>query len=316
MQIVKNLKDFFELNRQQDSEVKTCKSAIAIGKFDGIHIGHQALLRCIINKKNENMQAVVFTFSPSPEEFFKGQLLPAIDTVTEKRDNFERMGVDILIEYPLTKESAAISPQSFMEDILYKGLNAGYVVSGKDLSFGNKGAGNSDMLQAYAKEKDFSYEMIDKVCVDGCEVSSTVVRESITKGDMELVSRMLGRRYRIGGEVVHGKALGRTIQMPTINIVPAKEKLLPPAGVYATVTIIDGEEYPGVTNIGVKPTVTDAKVVGVETHLLDFDRDVYGKHVITELIQFIRPEKKFANVEDMLTGIQADCTFARTLFER
>jgi len=315
LQIVRDLNSFFELNKES-TEAACVKSAVAIGKFDGIHIGHRALLQCIINKKKENMRAVVFTFSPSPEEFFRGQLLPAIDTTQEKRDNFEKMGVDILIEYPLTKESAAISPQSFMEDILFNGLNAGYVVSGRDLSFGNKGAGNADMLQAFAAEKDFVYEMIDKVCIDGNEVSSTSVREAVVKGDMEKVCRMLGRRYCVGGEVVHGKALGRTIQMPTINIIPAKEKLLPPSGVYATVTLIDGREYPGVTNIGVKPTVTDEKVVGVETHLFDFDENVYGKYVVTELVSYIRPEKRFASVEDMLTQIKADCVYAKDVLQQ
>lgn len=315
MQIVRDLNSFFELNKES-TEAACVKSAVAIGKFDGIHIGHRALLQCIINKKKENMRAVVFTFSPSPEEFFRGQLLPAIDTAQEKRDNFAKMGVDILIEYPLTKESAAISPQSFMEDILFNGLNAGYVVSGRDLSFGNKGAGNADMLQAFAAEKDFVYEMIDKVCIDGNEVSSTSVREAVVKGDMEKVCRMLGRRYCVGGEVVHGKALGRTIQMPTINIIPAKEKLLPPSGVYATVTLIDGREYPGVTNIGVKPTVTDERVVGVETHLFDFDENVYGKYVVTELVSYIRPEKRFASVEDMLTQIKADCVYAKDLLQQ
>lgn len=315
MQIVRDLNSFFELNKES-TEAACVKSAVAIGKFDGIHIGHRALLQCIINKKKENMRAVVFTFSPSPEEFFRGQLLPAIDTAQEKRDNFAKMGVDILIEYPLTKESAAISPQSFMEDILFNGLNAGYVVSGRDLSFGNKGAGNADMLQAFAAEKDFVYEMIDKVCIDGNEVSSTSVREAVVKGDMEKVCRMLGRRYCVGGEVVHGKALGRTIQMPTINIIPAKEKLLPPSGVYATVTLIDGREYPGVTNIGVKPTVTDEKVVGVETHLFDFDENVYGKYVVTELVSYIRSEKRFASVEDMLTQIKADCVYAKDVLQQ
>lgn len=315
MQIVRDLNSFFELNKES-TEAACVKSAVAIGKFDGIHIGHRALLQCIINKKKENMRAVVFTFSPSPEEFFRGQLLPAIDTAQEKRDNFAKMGVDILIEYPLTKESAAISPQSFMEDILFNGLNAGYVVSGRDLSFGNKGAGNADMLQAFAAEKDFVYEMIDKVCIDGNEVSSTSVREAVVKGDMEKVCRMLGRRYCVGGEVVHGKALGRTIQMPTINIIPAKEKLLPPSGVYATVTLIDGREYPGVTNIGVKPTVTDEKVVGVETHLFDFNENVYGKYVVTELVSYIRAEKRFASVEDMLTQIKADCVYAKDTLQQ
>ncbi len=314
MQIIRDLNSIFNLNNQDVQNVKPAKSAIAIGKFDGIHIGHQALLQCIIDKKKENMLAVVFTFSPSPEEFFKGQLLPAIDTPDEKRQNFEKMGVDILIEYPLTKESAAISPQAFMEDILYRGLNAGYVVSGTDLSFGNKGLGNSAMLQEFSLQKEFCYEMIDKVCVDGKEVSSTAVRDAIVKGDMRLTCRMLGREYCIGGEVVHGKALGRTIQMPTINIVPAKQKLLPPSGVYATITSIDGKEYYGVTNIGCKPTVSNEMKIGVETHLFDFEKDVYGKKVVTKLIQFIRPEKKFDNIDDMLTGIQQDCILAKSCF--
>jgi len=313
LQIIKDINLFLDWNKKQNNS-QLPKSAVAIGKFDGIHVGHQALLQCIINKKNENMQAVVFTFSPSPEEFFKGQLIPVIDTIDEKRDNFEKMGVDVLIEYPLTRESASISPQAFMEEVLYKALNAGYVVSGRDLSFGDKGAGNADMLQAFAMEKGFCYEMIDKVCVDGNEVSSTNVREAILKGDMALVSRMLGRRYRIGGEIVHGRALGRTIQIPTINVVPAKEKLLPPSGVYATVSVIDGKEYPGVTNIGIKPTVTDEKKVGVETHLFDFDEDVYGKYAITQLICFIRPEMRFANLDDMLTRIKEDCAIAKTCF--
>ena len=314
MQIIRDLNSIFNLNNQDVQNVKPAKSAIAIGKFDGIHIGHQALLQCIIDKKKENMLAVVFTFSPSPEEFFKGQLLPAIDTPDEKRQNFEKMGVDILIEYPLTKESAAISPQAFMEDILYRGLNAGYVVSGTDLSFGNKGLGNSAMLQEFSLQKEFCYEMFDKVCVDGKEVSSTAVRDAIVKGDMRLTCRMLGREYCIGGEVVHGKALGRTIQMPTINIVPAKQKLLPPSGVYATITSIDGKEYYGVTNIGCKPTVSNEMKIGVETHLFDFEKDVYGKKVVTKLIQFIRPEKKFDNIDDMLTGIQQDCILAKSCF--
>lgn len=314
MQIIRDLNSIFNLNNQDVQNVKPAKSAIAIGKFDGIHIGHQALLQCIIDKKKDNMLAVVFTFSPSPEEFFKGQLLPAIDTPDEKRQNFEKMGVDILIEYPLTKESAAISPQAFMEDILYRGLNAGYVVSGTDLSFGNKGLGNSAMLQEFSLQKEFCYEMIDKVCVDGKEVSSTAVRDAIVKGDMRLTCRMLGREYCIGGEVVHGKALGRTIQMPTINIVPAKQKLLPPSGVYATITSIDGKEYYGVTNIGCKPTVSNEMKIGVETHLFDFEKDVYGKKVVTKLIQFIRPEKKFDNIDDMLTGIQQDCILAKSCF--
>lgn len=290
------------------------QGAVAIGKFDGIHIGHQALLECIINKKKENMLAIVFTFSPSPEEFFRGQLLPVIDTIEEKRENFSKMGVDILIEYPLTKESAAISPEDFIEKILLEKLHAGYVVSGTDLSFGNKGRGNSDMLLAYADANGFQYEMIDKVCIEDKEVSSTAVRAAIAAGQMELACEMLGREYQISGEVVHGRALGRTMQMPTINVVPSKQKLLPPSGVYATITILDGRELQGVTNIGYKPTVSNEMKIGVETHLFNFNEDVYGKNVTVKILHFIRPEIQFTDIDSLAKQIEMDCRNAAAYF--
>lgn len=290
------------------------KGAVAIGKFDGIHIGHQALLNRIINKKKDNMLAIVFTFSPSPEEFFRGQLLPVIDTVEEKRENFEHMGVDILIEYPLTKESASISPEDFMQKILVKKLHAGYVVSGKDLSFGNKGLGNSGMLTSFAKENDFQYEMINKVCVDDKEVSSTAVRNAIAEGSMETAAKMLGRDYRIGGEVVHGRALGRTMQMPTINVIPSKQKLLPPSGVYATITLLEGRELMGVTNIGYKPTVSNEMKIGVETHLFDFNEDIYGKHVVVKILHFIRSEMHFDGIDSLMKQMAVDSEQARVFF--
>ncbi len=288
--------------------------AIAIGKFDGIHIGHQALLEKILSKKQEGMLAVVFTFSPSPEEFFKGVLLPVIDTIEEKRENFHKMGVDVLIEYPLTKESASISPEDFMQKILYKQLHAGYVVSGKDLSFGDKGRGNASMLSAFAKEHNFLYEEIDKVCIGEQEVSSSVVRRAITEGKMELVQEMLGRSYRIGGEVVHGKALGRTIQVPTVNVIPQKQKLLPPNGVYATISDFDGREIFGITNIGCKPTVSDKKIIGVETHLFDFDEEIYGEYMVTSLLHFIRPEMCFESLDALVAQLKRDEVTGRAYF--
>lgn len=292
--------------------------AIAIGKFDGIHIGHQTLLEKILEKKQEGMLAVVFTFSPSPEEFFRGIELPVIDTIEEKRENFRKMGIDLLIEYPLTKESASISPEDFMQTILWDRLHAGYVVSGTDLSFGDKGRGNAQMLSAFANEHSFLYEEIDKVCVSvgqgEQEVSSTAVREAVVKGDMELVIKMLGRAYRIGGEVVHGRALGRTIQVPTVNIIPQKQKLLPPKGVYATVSYFDGRRILGVTNIGCKPTVSDEEQIGVETHLFDFDEEIYGEQIVTWLLHYIRPEMKFDSLESLTSQLKQDEISGRAYF--
>ena len=304
----------------QDLETFTIEGsgAIAIGKFDGIHIGHQALLEKILRKKEEGMKAVVFTFSPSPEEFFRGISIPVIDTLEEKRENFRKLGVDFLIEYPLTKESAAISPEDFMQMILFEKLHAGYVVSGTDLSFGDKGRGNARMLSAFAKEHSFIYEEIDKVCVkvnEGKrEVSSTAVRQAVVDGDMELVMQMLGRAYRIGGEVVHGRALGRTIQVPTVNIIPQKQKLLPPKGVYATVSNFDGRQILGVTNIGCKPTVSDEEQIGVETHLFDFNEEIYGEYIVTWLLHYIRPEMKFESLEDLVEQLRQDEREGRAYF--
>ncbi|MBQ8039673.1 MAG: bifunctional riboflavin kinase/FAD synthetase [Lachnospiraceae bacterium] len=315
LRIIRDL-DSFSITEKSIEDGAVVKGAIAIGKFDGIHVGHQALLECIINKKRNNMQAIVFTFSPSPEEFFRGQILPAIDTVDEKREKFEKMGVDVLIEYPLTKESAAISPQDFMQKILLEKLHAGYIVSGKDLSFGNKGLGNSQMLSEFAKENGFQYEMIDKVCIENKEISSTAVRSAILSGDMMLAGKMLGREYQISGEVVHGRALGRTMQMPTINIVPSKHKLLPPSGVYATITVMDDRQIAGVTNIGYKPTVSNEMKIGVETHLFDFDEDVYGKNVIVKILHFIRPEMQFADIDQLAKQIEADCRNAGNYFKK
>lgn len=282
------------------------RSAIAIGKFDGIHIGHQALLAKILEKKKEGMFAVIFTFTPSPEEFFKGTMLPSLDTQEEKRKQFEAMGVDILIEYPLTKESAAVSPEEFMQSILWDKLHAGYVVSGSDLSFGDKGRGNATMLSSFAKEHSFLYEEIDKIRMNGIEVSSTSAKNALEEGNVELANRMLGRSYTIRGEVVHGRALGRTVDMPTINVMPHPQKFLPRNGVYATMTGVDGQFYPGVTNIGCKPTVSKENTVSVETHLLDFHKDIYGKKVVTWLLHYIRPEECFDNLESLVKQVKND----------
>ena len=282
------------------------RSAVAIGKFDGIHIGHQALFEKIQEQKEQKLTVVVFTFEPSPEELFKGIKLPSIDTISEKRNNFAAMGVDYLIEYPLTKETAAISPEDFMEKILKNNLRAGYIVSGTDLSFGDKGKGNAKMLSAFCKENDIEYEMIDKICLDKVEVSSTAVREAIAKGDMELASRMLGRNYCITGKVVYGKQLGRTMQMPTLNIVPGTDKLLPPNGVYVTKSVVEGKEYFGMTNVGCKPTVSSENRIGVETHLFGFDMDMYGKEIKTEFICYMRPEQKFESKDALMNQLFAD----------
>lgn len=271
-------------------------SAVAIGKFDGIHLGHERLLSYILEKKREGMKAAVFTFHPSAAAFF-GQIQGGeLTTREEKRSYFEKLGIDVLIEFPLNKETAATPPREFVQKILYERMHTAFIAAGEDLSFGNGGKGDSKLLLEMASELGFQVCVIDKVFYEGREISSTYVREVVERGEMHIARELLGRYYSFEGKVEQGNRLGRRLGMPTMNLYPRPEKLLPPKGVYYSRLFYDGCVYPGITNIGQKPTVNDSDMISVETYLYDFDRDMYGKEIVTELLQFKRPEQKFESV--------------------
>ncbi|MCR5715536.1 MAG: bifunctional riboflavin kinase/FAD synthetase [Lachnospiraceae bacterium] len=286
-------------------------SAVAIGKFDGIHMGHRRLLEQLIHRKSMGALAVVFTFDPSPAVFFAGKTLPELTTKEEKRAYFERLGVDVLIEYPLNQESAGIDPTLFVRRMLQEQMQAKYIIAGEDVSFGAGGKGDAKLLHALSKECGYEMELIDKVCIDGITVSSTKIRELVADGNMELVRRMLGEAYPVTGLIRHGKHLGRTIGMPTVNLLPEKGKLLPPNGVYYSEVELGDQVYQGITNIGYKPTVTDEQVMGVETYLYDFAQDVYGKFITVRLLSFKRPEMRFAGVEELKKQMASDIAQGR-----
>ena len=272
-------------------------SAVAIGKFDGLHRGHKELIQKILKKREYGMFSVVFTFDPPPEVFFGKRQQKDITTKEEKRIIFEKMGIDILIEYPLNQETASMEAERFVKEILVQKMKLSYLAAGSDLSFGYQGKGNAELLQKMAREYDFSVDIMDKVCEQGREISSTYVREEVEIGNMEQVHCLLGEPYMVIGEVMHGAKLGRTIGMPTINLLPQPEKLLPPNGVYFSITEIGSKKYKSITNIGKKPTVNNNNQIGVETYIYEFDLDVYGKTAVVKLLKFKRPEQKFENLE-------------------
>ncbi|MCR5157233.1 MAG: bifunctional riboflavin kinase/FAD synthetase [Butyrivibrio sp.] len=282
------------------------KTAVAIGKFDGIHLGHRKLLGYILEQKKDDLKAVVFTFDPSPEEFFTGHSVSQLFTREEKRRAFEKMGIDVLIEFPLTEVTAATEPEDFVRRILVHQLNADYIAAGTDVSFGNRGRGDRHLLKSMAKEMGYELELIDKVRLDGEEISSTRVRNEISDGNMPMAKRLLGAGYSISGIVEHGRHLGHTIGVPTVNILPPDNKLLPPYGVYSSKVTLDGAVYKGMTNIGRKPTISDKERVGVETYIYDFNVDVYGKFMEVELLEFLRPEMKFDSIDDLKKQIESD----------
>lgn len=282
------------------------KSAVAIGKFDGIHLGHQKLLEKITEQKKNGLLAVVFTFSPAPEAFFSGKETKGLMSIEEKRAAFKKAGIDILIEFPLNKETAATEPERFVEEYLVSKLQAAFIAAGTDLSFGKKGAGDAALLKRMAKSSGYRVELIEKVSVAGEEVSSTIVREAVEKGDMEKAQALLGVPYSIKGIVSHGRKLGRKMGMPTLNLLPAEEKLLPPNGVYYSRVLLAGKRYPGISNVGYKPTVSDTCVMGVETYLYAFGEDAYGREITVELLGFKRPEMKFEGTEALKEQVQRD----------
>ena len=283
-------------------------TAVAIGKFDGFHCGHQKLLGKMQEQKDKDkgLMTVVFTFAPSPAAYFNKEPIGELTTIEEKRSIFEKAGIDYLIEYPFNEEIANMEPEVFIKEVLVERIHAKCIVAGEDVSFGKSGAGNYQLLSEKAKDYLYDVVIVEKVQYEGLEVSSTFVREEVVKGNMELVHQLLGIPYHVGGKIVHGKKLGRTLGMPTINQIPRDTKLLPPKGVYYSYVMHGDRKLPAITNIGVKPTVADQLVMGVETFIYDFNEDVYGEDVEVYLLHFKRTEIRFDSVDALMKQMTED----------
>lgn len=286
-------------------------TAVAIGKFDGVHLGHRRLLEEILGRKKSGLAACVFTFDPTPAVLFGQSDGKELTTREEKRRLFERLGIDILIEFPLTKETAATEPERFVTEILAKQMNTRFVAAGEDLSFGKNGAGNAELLEKMAPQLGFCVRTIEKIEVDGIEVSSTYIRKLVEEGRMEEAESMLGMPYTLVGTVEHGNHIGHTLGFPTVNLLPSAGKLLPPNGVYYAAVRYNGKTYRAISNVGTKPTVSNEKVMGVESYLYDFDRDIYGQEIEVALRSFRRPERRFGSLEELKSQLERDIADGR-----
>lgn len=290
------------------------KTAITLGKFDGVHVGHQKLIHKVVEKRELGFQSVLFTFDKAVGAFLRDSEQNMLLTKEERKKILSRYSLDFVLECEFTEEFAHMSAETFIEEILVKGLCVGYIAVGTDYRFGYKAKGDYKLLQEYSKKYDFVVEVVEKVAYQGCEISSTRIRNSIEAGKMEEANEMLGYSYPIIGKVIHGKKLGRTLGMPTTNLTPIKEKLLPPFGVYASKTIIDNKIYNGVTNIGCKPTVSTDMIRGVETYIFDYNEDLYGKTIEIDLYRFERPELKFNSIEELKEAMEKDILLVRKYF--
>lgn len=280
------------------------KTAVAIGKFDGVHLGHRKLLWEILKAKSFGLKAAVFTFTPSPGAYFAGKTIEEITTREEKRALFEKMGIDYLVEYPFGKETAGMLPEDFVKEILLQNMSAGLVAAGEDVSFGHEGKGNAKLLVKMGEEKGFATKIIPKICHKGKVISSTYVRDVIKEGNMELAGELMGEPYFLEGMVLTGNQFGRTMGMPTVNLIPDEGKLLPPKGVYFSKVEYEGKNYKGVTNIGKKPTVGADNPIGVETYIYDFSKMIYGEQIRVSLLHYERAEQKFENIGQLKAAIE------------
>jgi riboflavin kinase/FMN adenylyltransferase len=289
-------------------------TSVTIGKFDGRHKGHQKLLREMMELKQKyGYKIAVFTFDMAPAGVVSGKKQTVITTNQERRNNMEKMGVDYLVEYPFNTEVAHMTAEEFVAQILVGQMHARAIVAGTDCGFGYQRSGNAELLRRLAPKYGYETVIIEKEQDDHRDISSTYVREELDLGNIEKANELLGEPYSIHGIVVHGNHIGGPrLGFPTANILPPPEKHLPPFGVYVSRVLVRGRYYSGVTNIGRKPTVEGDAPIGVETFLLDLEgeMDLYGEMIEVQLLNYERPEQKFASLDDLKARIELDKQYA------
>lgn len=292
-------------------------TAIALGNFDGVHLGHRELIRRTVQlartKTSQGipLRSAVFTFSNHPRNLIPGaKPIKNIIYSSEKAELIESLGVDYLFDIEFTEDIMKLPPEDYVKKLLVEKFNAAEVFCGFNYRYGYKAEGNSEMLVKLGEKYGFRVTGIEPVAVDGEVVSSTLIRELIKSGDIDECEKFLGRNYEIGGEVVVGNRLGKSLGFPTSNIMIDEDMVTPPNGVYITYLVYNGVRYPSITNVGVKPTIGEFRK-NMETHIFNFDSELYGKYIKIEFLEMMRPEVKFSSVEELKAEIVRNCVDAK-----
>ena len=303
---------FEELDEIRDME----PAAVALGNFDGVHLGHQKLIsKAVECAKQRELKSAVFTFSNHPRDLLpKAKKVKSILYKNEKAEIIESLGVDYLINIPFTKEIMNMDPVSFIEEILLNRLHMKAAFCGFNYRFGKEAAGNPRVLENIGIDRGFTVYEMPAYRIKGNVVSSSLIRTMIASGQVERCKTYMGRNYEIGGEVVVGNRLGRKLGFPTSNLVIDPDMVTPPNGVYVTYCDYNGVRYPSVTNVGNKPTI-GRYGKNVETHIFDFDRELYGKKIIVEFLKKTRDEVRFDDVKELSEQIVRDCREAKEYHE-
>ena len=291
---------------------------IALGFFDGVHLGHAALLRRTVEEAaRRGVTPAVFTFDRPPKEVVTGIPCPLIASPEDRKSLLERLfGIKDVIMVPFDDEMRTTAWDDFVTKILVERYHAVHLVAGHDHHFGYKNQGSPELLVEKCAELGLGCDIIPKVELDGITVSSTYIRNLVGMGQLERASRFLGHPHVLTQEVRHGRRIGHTIGVPTVNLVAPPHVLVPSHGVYVTrVFLPSGESYPAVTNVGTRPTVNNGTDVTVEPWLLGFEGDLYGQRVRVEFFKRIRDEIRFDSLDSLRLQIQKDAQFTRDYFE-
>ena len=290
---------------------------VALGNFDGFHLGHQAVVgRAVARARAEGRPALVATFDPHPRRYFQPDAPPFRLTTLDQRERlFAAAGADAIVVFAFDRELASLDADAFVAERLTGALRVGGVVTGEDFTFGARRSGNVDVLRALGQQAGFSVETVGPVLLDGAPVSSSRIREALRAGEPKVAAGLLTRPFAIEGVVAHGDKVGRTIGYPTANVEMGKY-LRPTYGVYAARGRLgDGRVLDGAANLGVRPMFDPPKEL-LEAFFFDFEGDLYGQVVEVELHAFLRPEGKFEGLEAMVAQMDADCARARAILAR
>ena len=276
----------------------------ALGFFDGVHTAHQALLReCVALSRQMHATPAAITFSKHPKALYSAQIPPLITGTEDRIALLRSYGIENVYVLPVSNETMVKHWRTFLNELQKQGA-AGFVC-GDDFRFGHKGIGNAEKLQSFCRDRGMPCVIVQEQTIDGSRISSTRIRKLLEAGDLEKANRLLGHPHILSGYVVPGRRIGRTIGVPTANILLPDGVMIPKLGVYACTCVIDGKIYVAVTNVGHRPTVGGHQT-RAESWILDFDGDLYGKYMTLQFHQFLRPEQKFDSLEQLRTQIQTD----------
>ena len=286
---------------------------LAIGNFDGVHVGHQKIINKLVNlSKNSNSKSAILSFTPHPREYFSGDKdnFKLIEENT-KINLLTKYKVDYYISYKFNKSLSKLYPQVFIEEILYKQLNIKSIIVGYDFRFGKDRKGNIDLLKQLSKKFNYKVLVINQIKNKKIDLvySSSLIRQNIQEGNFQNANLLLGRNWFIKGKIIHGDKRARKMNFPTANIKP-KNLIKPKHGVYAIRAILENKTYKGIANFGIRPTIKGDKLL-LEAHLFNFNKEIYGKELTVEFLTFIRGEKKFDNFSLLTNQIRKDIDLVR-----